>query len=276
MSSDAAMAFRASHRPGLPLLLPNAWDYASAAGLVAAGFTVIGTTSLGVAAAHGLPDAHGLIRDETVALTHRLATLPCLCTVDIEAGFSDDPAEVAELAAELSDAGAVGVNLEDGRADGRLADPGRQRELIRAVKRRVPDLFVNARVDTYWLADGDLDATLARAEQYQRAGADGVFVPGVTEDGDIAAIVSAVTVPVNVLYLPGRQTVGQLAALGVSRVSTGSLLFRTAVRAVTDTALAVREGSPISAEVPGYHQIQDMLLPPSHEHSDAQPGQTGR
>jgi 2-methylisocitrate lyase-like PEP mutase family enzyme len=260
VSNNDTATFRALHRPGQPLLLPNAWDYATAAGLAAAGFTAIGTTSLGVAAAHGLPDAHGLIRDETVALTRRLAALPCLCTVDVEAGFSDDPADVAELAAELCDAGAVGINLEDGRPDGTLAHPRQQQDLIRAVKQRVPDLFLNARIDTYWLDDGDVDATLTRAEQYQQAGADGVFVPGVTEADHISTIVSAVTVPVNVLYLPGRQAMDQLADLGVSRVSTGSLLFRTAMQAVVDTARAIADGSPVSARMSSYRQIQDTLM----------------
>lgn len=259
-TTNAAARFRALHRPGQPLLLPNAWDYATAAVLVAAGFTVIGTTSLGVAAAHGLPDAHGLTRDETVALTRRLAALPCLCTVDVEAGFSDDPADVAALAVELAEAGAAGINLEDGRPNGTLADPGQQEDLIRAVKHHVPALFLNARVDTYWLGHGGLAATLARAERYQKAGADGIFVPGVTEDDDIEAIVSALSAPLNVLYLPGRHTIDRLAALGVSRVSTGSLLFRTAVQTVADTAQAIRDGLPITARIPGYRESQDALV----------------
>jgi 2-methylisocitrate lyase-like PEP mutase family enzyme len=259
-SANAAATFRALHRQGQPLLLPNAWDYATAAALVAAGFGVIGTTSLGVAAANGLPDALGLIREETVALTRRLRTLPCLCTVDVEAGFSDDPADVATLAAELAEVGAVGINLEDGRPHDTLADPGQQEDLIRAVKHRVPDLFLNARVDTYWLAEGDLAATLARAERYQQAGADGIFVPGVTEDDDIATIVSALSVPLNVLYLPGRHSIDRLTALGVSRVSTGSLLFRTAVQSVADTARAIRDGLPVTARIPDYREIQDSLM----------------
>lgn len=262
-NANAAATFRALHRQGQPLVLPNAWDHATAAVLVAAGFAVIGTTSLGVAAANGLPDALGLIRDETVALTRWLAALPCLCTVDVEAGFSDDPADVAALAAELAEAGAVGINLEDGRPHGTLADPGQQEELIRAVKERAPALFVNARVDTYWLADGDLAATLARAERYQDAGADGVFMPGVTEDDDIETIASALSIPLNVLYLPGRQTIDRLTTLGVRRVSTGSLLFRAAVQTVADTAQAIRDGLPVTARIPGYHQIQDTLAAPA-------------
>ena len=260
MTNDEAATFHALHQPGRPLLLPNAWDYATAAHLIAAGFDVIGTTSLGVAAAHGLPDARGEARDETLALARMLGTLPCLFTVDIEAGFSDDPAEVGELAAELSELGAAGINLEDGRPDGTLADPGRQGVLIRAVKDRAPTLFLNARIDTYWLDRGDRAQTLARADRYLAEGADGIFVPGIADDGDIEAVVSATPAPVNVLYLPGRHSVTRLAELGVSRISTGSLLFRMALHAVAETASAIRDGIPVTSSGPGYDDIQHSLL----------------
>ncbi|WP_174514876.1 isocitrate lyase/phosphoenolpyruvate mutase family protein, partial [Streptacidiphilus anmyonensis] len=119
-----ADAFRAlHHRPGELLLLPNAWDHASAASLAAAGFAAVGTTSLGVAAAAGLPDATGATRAETLRLARVIGRGAFLLSVDIEGGFSDDPGEVAALAVELSEAGAVGVNLEDGRADGSLTPP---------------------------------------------------------------------------------------------------------------------------------------------------------
>src|SRR5262245_6566479 len=112
--------FAALHRPGDPLILPNAWDVASAAALVRSGFRAIGTTSLGVAAAAGIPDGAGAARAETLALARRLAGIECLLTVDIEGGFSDDPGAVADLATELYELGAAGVNVEDGRADGTL------------------------------------------------------------------------------------------------------------------------------------------------------------
>lgn len=252
-------SFRDLHRPGAPLVLPNAWDHATATALVGAGFTAVGTTSLGVAAALGVPDGHGLIRGRTVALVRSLAALQCLCTADIEGGFSDDPAEVAALATELRTAGAVGVNLEDGLADGTLADPARLAGLIGAVKAAEPDLFVNARVDTRWLDAGGPAETTDRALRYQGAGADGVFVPGIAI-ADIPPLVAVLAVPLNVLYQPSGPTVAQLAELGVGRVSTGSLLFRTALRAVTDAAVAVRAGRPLGADVPSYRDIQDGLL----------------
>ncbi|MGH3391159.1 MAG: isocitrate lyase/PEP mutase family protein, partial [Actinomadura sp.] len=216
--------------------------------------------SLGVAAAHGLPDARGRARDETLALARRLGGLPCPFTVDIEAGFSDDPAEVAGLAAALRDTGAAGINLEDGRADVALADPHRQCDLIAAVKAQVPGLFLNARIDTYWLSvvPSRTAETLARAERYLAAGADGIFVPGVAEDADIDALVTGIAAPLNVLYLPGRHSVERLTDLGVRRISTGSLLFRTAVHAAVETALAVRDGRPVPAGVPTYADIQRL------------------
>jgi 2-methylisocitrate lyase-like PEP mutase family enzyme len=278
MRSTASAAFHALHHAGEPLLLPNAWDYASAAALVAAGFTAVGTTSLGVAAAHGIPDAEGLARDETVALARRLGRLPCLVTVDIEAGFSEDPDEVARLAAELAAAGAVGVNLEDGHSGGTLADPSRQERLISAVKREAPDLFLNARIDTHWLGVDNsppLAGTLARAERYLAAGADGIFVPGLADDDLIGALVAAVAAPVNILYMPGRHSVDRLAALGVRRVSTGSLLFRAAVHAAVTTAQAIRSGAPIPADPQSYAEIQQLISGERwHRQSDSTIGAT--
>lgn len=254
--------FRALHQPGEPLVLPNAWDYASAAALAAAGHQAIGTTSAGVAAAAGKPDAEAATRAETVALTRALGRLPALLTVDIEGGFSDEPADVAELAAELAEAGAVGVNLEDGRADGTLTDPAVHAAKVAAVKARVPELFVNARTDPYWLPDAGgpdpLAAALERLAAYRSAGADGGFVPGVADRAAIAELAGA-GLPLNVLFLPGRHTVPELAALGVARVSTGSLLFRAALGAAVRAARAVRAGgTPDTADLPSYPEVRRL------------------
>jgi 2-methylisocitrate lyase-like PEP mutase family enzyme len=271
--------FRALHVPGDPLVLPNAWDVASAAALAAAGFPAIGTTSLGVAAAHGLPDGRGAGREETLALVRRLGRLPVLLTVDVEGGFGGGPAAVAELAAELAAAGAVGINLEDGRSgdrlppaeshsgdglapvDGRGGDRlvavAEQAELIAAVKERVPGLFVNARTDTHWLGTGDVDEAVTRGRAYIEAGADGVFVPGLAGDEDVRVVVGAVGVPVNVLLMPGM-TVPRLAALGVGRVSTGSMLFRAALGAAVAAARAVARGEPGPVGLPGYAEVDAL------------------
>lgn len=249
--------FHDLHLAPHPLVLPNAWDHVSAALLVEAGFAAIGTTSLGVAAARGLPDGHGATRQATIDAGRLLCSLPCLVSVDIEGGFSDDPGQVADLAEELAASGVVGVNIEDGRADGTLTDPARQSRLIEAMKARVPELFVNARLDNYWLGvDARVAPALARARRYQDAGADGVFVPGRLDPATIEALVVGTSVPLNVLYLPGGLDVGGLGELGVRRISTGSLLLRTAVAAAARAATTIRDGGTLSARVPSYADIQ--------------------
>ena len=244
--------FRALHQAGRPLLLPNAWDHASAAALAHGGFAAIGTTSLGVAAAAGKADATGDTREETLRLARGLARLPALITVDIEGGFSERPDDVGKLAAELVAAGVVGVNIEDGRPDGTLADTAAQCELIRAVKETAPDLFVNARTDTYWLSAGGAAETERRAAAYQRAGADGLFVPALQDEDIISGLVDAVEVPLNILFAPGRLTYERLAELGVRRVSSGSLLFRAALHEAVETARAIVPGAAVPEDLPSY------------------------
>ncbi|WP_224285490.1 isocitrate lyase/phosphoenolpyruvate mutase family protein, partial [Streptomyces sp. LS1784] len=231
------------HRPGRPLLLPNAWDHASAVALAAQGHPAIGTTSLGVAAVAGLPDGAAATRAETVRLARRLGRGGFLLSVDAESGFSDDPDEVAELAVELAKAGAVGINLEDGRADGTPTPSARHAAKIAAVKAAVPELFVNARTDTYWCGRGAPEAeTLRRLDAYQRAGADGVFVPGLTDPAAIGRLVGVLAVPLNILWTPTGPGLAELAGLGVARVSLGSLLYRAALAAGVATAAAVAAG----------------------------------
>lgn len=256
-------AFRDLHRPGDPLLLPNAWDFASAAALYDAGFPAIGTTSLGVAAASGVPDGHSAARAETLAIAARLGRLPCLLTVDIENGFSEDPGEVAALAEEVAAAGAVGVNLEDGQPGGTLASPDQHARLIAAIKSRVPDLFVNARTDVAWLTLGRPPAIteiLDRARAYGDAGADGIFVPGLATDADVAAVATALDLPLNVLFMPKHHSFARLAELGVARVSTGSLLFRVALGATVAAARSVATGEPLPAGPPTYAEANGLSL----------------
>lgn len=250
--------FRALHIPGNPLLLPNAWEFGIGAFLAAQGFRAVGTTSLGVSAAAGEPDGAPTTRDATVALATRLTRLDVLVTVDIADGFSADPAEVADLAAELAEAGAVGVNLEDGRPDGSLAPVDVQSALVTAVKERAPELFVNARTDTHWAGDHSINEAETRARAYAAAGADGVFVPGLADPADVERIV-AIGLPLNLLFLPGKVTVAGLAELGVARVSLGSLPYRMALAAAAATALAIRDGRDLPLRPPSYADVTALL-----------------
>jgi 2-methylisocitrate lyase-like PEP mutase family enzyme len=183
-------------------------------------------------------------------------------TVDIEGGFSADPSEVADFVARLAEAGIAGVNLEDGRSESTLTEPAHQAELIAAIKARTPELFVNARVDTYWL-ELQHDSTLARVERYTDAGADGIFVPGVTDPVQITRLVATTALPLNILYTAHGPTIATMAELGVRRISTGSLLYRTALAAIVDVARAVRDDRPFTVEVPTYRQVQAMTTPGS-------------
>ncbi|MET7467867.1 isocitrate lyase/phosphoenolpyruvate mutase family protein [Micromonospora sp. NPDC005222] len=259
--TDRYRAFRELHRPGDPLLLPNAWDHASAAALADRGFPAIGTTSLGVAAAAGRPDAVRATRAETLELAYRLRGLPALLTVDVEDGFHDEPAEVARYVGELAALGVVGVNLEDGRPDGLLAPAEHVAAVIAAVRAAVPRMFVNARTDAWWL---DLPSPLAearrRAAVFRAAGADCLFVPGAPDDV-VGVLAAGAGLPVNVLYRPGGPDPAALGRLGVARVSTGSLLFRAALGAALHLADAIGAGrDPGLPPPPGYAQVQELAL----------------
>ncbi|MDA0183254.1 isocitrate lyase/phosphoenolpyruvate mutase family protein [Solirubrobacter phytolaccae] len=242
--------FAELHRPGDPLILPNAWDAASGAALVAAGFKAIGTTSLGVAAAAGKRDGVGAAWEETRTLVRVLSRLDCHVTVDLEHGFGEEPDAVAERVAQLG--GVAGINVED-----QHGDPAHLAAVIAAVKARSQDLFVNARTDTHWLREGELQDAIERAERYVHAGADGVFVPGLPLD-DIAPFTGAVDAPLNVLFQPGH-TVADLAARGAARISTGSLLFRAALQAAVAAAAAIRAGDALAgAKLPSYQAVDDL------------------
>ena len=255
--------FAALHSAPGPFLLPNAWDVASALLLADAGFPAIGTTSLGITAAAGLPDGAGLGRELTVRLAAALVPrLPVPLTVDLEGGYSDDPGRVAALAAQLHDLGVAGINLEDGRSDGQLRPVAEHAAIVRAVTAAAPGLFVNARTDTYWLGVGPdhdrLRETAHRLQAYRDAGASGVFTPGLTDLQAIGTVTSAVPLPLNVLWQPSAD-LADLRSAGVARISTGSALYRHSLAAALGAADAARTGSP-PADVPvPYHDVQQLL-----------------
>ncbi len=258
------MTFVALHNGPLPLLLPNAWDVPSALAFVAEGYPAIGTTSFGVASALGRPDGSRATRDANVRLADQLRRLPVFVSVDIEDGYSDDPDEVASYVAGLD---VDGINIEDS-IDGRLVDPADVAAKVAAIKSRHPDVFVNARVDSYWVhQDETVEASVARAATYVDAGADGVFLPGLSDPDSLRVITGSVDVPVNVLAIPGR-TLAELGDLGVRRVSTGSLPYRAALEAAVRAAAAVRDGvEPPPAGA--YQALQERLT--SHVEGTAGP-----
>lgn len=248
------MTFHELHAGPLPLLLPNAWDVGSALAFVEAGFPAVGTTSFGIHAAAGSPDGGRSARDATRELALRLARLPVPVSVDVEDGYHDDPEAVAEYVAGLA---VAGINLEDS-ADGALVDPAAVAEKVSAVAGRCPDVFVNARVDTYWFGqDATVRATVGRALAYVAAGADGIFVPGAADRDLLRDLAREIPVPVNVLVVPGL-SLQELADLGIRRVSTGSLPYRAAIDTAVAVATSVRDGRAVPTAT-AYGEVQDRL-----------------
>jgi 2-methylisocitrate lyase-like PEP mutase family enzyme len=233
---------RSLHRPGAPLLLPNAWDVATARAVVAAGFPVVATTSGGVASTLGYEDHEGAPADEMLAAAARIASgVDVPVTVDAEAGYGMRP---AELVAALRSAGVAGCNLEDtDHAAGRLRDPGPHAEWLREVRHAASQdgyrLVINARIDVFlgpFLAgagagtQGDLVAeALRRANAYLEAGADCVFPIALWETDELRRFISEVRGLVNVVRLPRTSSLAELAALGAARVSWGPFLYRDAM-----------------------------------------------
>lgn len=230
---------RSLHRRGAPLLLPNAWDVASARAVVAAGFPVVATTSWGVAATLGHEDHADAPGDEMLGAAARMARdVDVPVTVDAEAGYEMEP---AEFVAVLRDAGIAGCNLEDtDHASGDLRDPAEQAVWLRSVREAASDvhypLVINARVDVFfgpWLAGSTAESqsallsdALERASAYLDAGVDCVYPIVLRERAALERFVSEVPGAVNVVPLPDGPSVAEFAAMGVARVSWGPLLFR--------------------------------------------------
>jgi 2-methylisocitrate lyase-like PEP mutase family enzyme len=245
---------RSLHRPGAPLLLPNAWDVATARAVVAAGFPVVATTSGGVAASLGYEDEEGAPADEMLAAAARIARgVEVPVTVDAEAGYGMQP---AELVAALRGAGAAGCNLEDtDHTAGGLRDPGRHAEWLRAVRQAASadgyPLVINARVDVFlgpFLAgaapgsqEGLVPEALRRANAYFEAGADCVYPIVLWETDALSRFTSEVNGPVNVARLPQMPSVAELAAVGVARVSWGPFLHLDAMARFAEQLASLRE-----------------------------------
>ena len=223
-------AFRVLHQ-GKILILPNAWDAASARIIQRAGSSAIATTSAGIAFTLGYPDGQRISREEMLSVVARIAKAVKLpVTADVEAGYGDRPEDAARTARDVLDAGAVGMNLEDATGDPQhpLLDLALQVERVKAA-RELP-IVLNARTDVYLLAVGTpekrYDEALRRLAAFRDAGADCVFVPGLRDASIIGRLVKDLQCPVNILAGPGSPCVPELQKLGVARVSVGSAAMR--------------------------------------------------
>ncbi len=227
-----AETFASLHRVGDPVVLFNCWDVATAK-LAARAFPAVATSSGAVAMAQGFEDGERIPLDLVLSLMARIAgAVDCPVSVDLEAGYSDDPLEVAGTVERLIDSGIVGINLEDGLSQGRraLVAPdahARKIEAVREVAERAGGpFFINARIDTFLLKIGDaqtcFDETLNRAAAYAAAGASGIFVPFLFDTDLIADLAARIALPLNILVMPTAAPVAALAKAGVARISCGA------------------------------------------------------
>jgi 2-methylisocitrate lyase-like PEP mutase family enzyme len=247
-----AHAFRKLHDRSAILVLPNAWDAVTARLFARLGFAAVATTNGGVAWSLGYPDGEHAPLAEVVAATGRIArAVDVPVTADIEAGYGATPEDVADTVRAIIEAGAVGINLEDG-----LHAPGALRELEAAAQRiraareaaaatGVP-IVINARTDTYMLkyaaSDAErFDETVRRANAYLAAGADCIFPIGLGDGATLGALVKALDAPINVAARPGMPGLAELARLGVARVSTATRFATLALSAVERAAKELRE-----------------------------------
>jgi 2-methylisocitrate lyase-like PEP mutase family enzyme len=250
--AELGRQFLALHHGPKILVLPNAWDTASARIFEEAGLSAIGTSSAGVAFSLGYPDGQKISRDEMLGAVRRIAeAVEVPVTADVEAGFGTAPEDVAETARAVIAAGAAGMNLEDG-IEGKseyLADLSRQNEIIRAVLEAASSAGVpfvlNARTDIFLNSIGPAETRLARAIErlnaYRKAGAQSLFAPGVKDRETIAQLARGVTGPLNILATVGTPPVAELQQLGVARVSVGSGPMRATLGFLSRMAREIRD-----------------------------------
>jgi 2-methylisocitrate lyase-like PEP mutase family enzyme len=241
---ELAARFRRLHQPGTPLLMPNAWDIGSAVLFASLGFEALATTSGGFAATRGKLDG-AMTRDDVLDHAEQLAAaIDIPLSADLENCFAHDPEGVAETITDATGAGLAGGSVEDfsGEKDEPIYELAHAADRVRAAAEAAHSdenpFVLTARAENYLHGRPDLADTIARLQAYQEAGADVLFAPRVVDPADLRQLLSAVDRPVSVLVLPGAPTVGELAELGVSRISVGGAVavaaYGAAINAVTE------------------------------------------
>ena len=261
--AERARHFHALHQDGT-FIIPNAWDAASAAVMAAAGAVAVATTSSGVSWALGVPDGEQLGRDAMIGAIARLVRAVAVpLTADREAGYGAEPSAVAASIDAAIGAGAVGANIEDRLRtnDGPLWPVDRHVERLAAARaaadRHGLPFILNARTDVYLAGVGEPAQrealVLERAEHYQRAGADCIFVPGLVDLGAITQLVQRCPLPLNIMLAPGHSpTIAALRDAGVRRISVGHTMAAAAygaVRHATESLLTGDDG-PLRDGIP--------------------------
>ena len=247
--SVRAEALRSLHHESQPLLLPNAWDAATARAVAKAGFYAVATTSGGIAQALGFADHQGAPAEAMFAAIRRIAAaVEVPVTADAEAGYG---LPAAELAQRLLEAGAVGCNLEDtDHAAGALGDPDAHARYVSDVKaaalRAGVNLVVNARTDVFLHGDAPPEVrareALRRGRLYRDAGADCIYPIFARGRDLLRGMVEGLGCPVNAMVTPGGLSPSELAALGIRRISWGTTLFAESLRGFEASLERIRSG----------------------------------
>jgi 2-methylisocitrate lyase-like PEP mutase family enzyme len=235
---------------GAPFVIPNPWDAGSAKVLAKLGFKALATTSSGFAFTLGRHDGDVTL-DEVIAhtaLIDRATELPV--SVDLENGYGAEPVEAALAVARAAEAGAAGGSIEDYDPSGRLYDIDHAAERVAAAAEVAGPFVLTARAENHIRGNPNLDDTIERLQAYERAGADVLYAPGLTTVGEIQAVCSAVSKPVNVLARPNL-TFDEIAAAGAQRVSVGGALTWVAVGALVSAGQQIRDGGEFSALAEG-------------------------
>ncbi|WP_340202933.1 isocitrate lyase/PEP mutase family protein [Ascidiimonas sp. W6] len=227
------MQFKELHLQSTPLLLANVWDVPSAQAAKKLNYGAIGTSSAAIAALLGYKDGEEIPFSELAFMVKRIAANTKLpLSVDIEAGYSSEPHQIVNHIKELVDLGVQGINIEDSLV-------GKERSLQNAsafsktletianeLQKDNTEVFLNVRTDTFLLElENALSETLRRSKLYANAGASGIFVPCITRENDISAVVKNTALPVNVMCMPVLPHFDTLTQLGVKRISMGNFVF---------------------------------------------------
>jgi len=225
--SAAVQRFMQLHQQSQPFILVNVWDAASLILAQQQGAVAVATSSAALAWSLGYPDGSALPTTELIAAVHRLLRVSKVpLSIDIEQGYSDDPRQVAQLVKQLAQAGIAGINLEDGSDE-----PEQLAEKIMACRQLLAGipLFINARTDVYLSQlcgpDAAVDECITRFKRYQQAGADGAFIPGLTDLAEVTQLHRQLTLPINLMGWPADTTHQALHEAGVKRISSGPALF---------------------------------------------------
>ena len=232
--ANRAHYFKQLHSAEQPLLLANVWDPKSAKQAEEAGYRAVGTSSAAISQMLGLNDGQGMTFDELFFFVERIIKHVAIpVSVDMEAGYAENPAELGRNLQKLIDVGVSGINIEDSlvvnkvRSQVSVDTYANTLSCVRAyLDSANSGLFVNARIDSYLLGRNDaLEDALVRVLTAEKSGADGVFVPGVAKSAEIGQIVSSTSLPLNTYALPGVPSYEELAQLGVKRISSGETLY---------------------------------------------------